>query len=101
MIRPQAPDDLDNAPDWTLPTDEVDITPAAVVPLLEALVDPAGARPAWCPECGARHPMQFTVTPDGTRYDHCTGCGLLWHVDRETGVVVGTRLVSPQDVGMS
>ena len=82
MIRPQAPGDLD------------------VVPLLEALADPAGARRAWCPECGTRRPMRFTVTPDGMRYDHCPGCGLLWHVDRESGVVVGTRLVSPRDVGM-
>jgi hypothetical protein len=40
--------------------------------------------------------MQFVVTPEGVRYDHCSGCGLLWHVDHDLGVVVGSRLVAPE-----
>jgi hypothetical protein len=98
MIRPQAPD----APsaDWTLADDEVVPEPVVVVPLVEAVVDPAGTRRAFCPVCGPGQPMQFAVTSDGTRYDHCVGCGLLWRVDGELEVVVGTRLVPPRAVGL-
>jgi len=39
--------------------------------------------------------MQSAVTAEGERYDHCLGCGLLWHVDRDLGVVFGARLVIP------
>jgi hypothetical protein len=35
--------------------------------------------------------MQCAVTANGERYDRCLGCGRLWHIDRELGVVVGAR----------
>jgi hypothetical protein len=40
--------------------------------------------------------MQSAVTSNGERYDRCLGCGRLWHIDRELGVVVGAR---PADHG--
>ena len=39
--------------------------------------------------------MQSAVTADGERYDRCLGCGLLWHVDRELGMLLGARLIAP------
>jgi hypothetical protein len=95
VIRAHA-SDTEPAADWALPDDEVG-TPVVVIPLDDAIIDPDDARRPHCPVCGDDEPMQFTVTPHGRRYDRCTGCGLLWHVDRESGAVVGARQVLPHD----
>lgn len=98
MIRAQTAHAPSRA-DWALPDDEVGAD-AVVVPLRDAVLDPEGARRAHCPVCGDEQPMQVVVTSGGVRYDYCVGCGLLWHVDRDLDVVVGSRLVmAPHHAG--
>ncbi len=92
MIRSQTAQGPDAA-DWALPDDEVG-PEIIVIPLRDAVFDPEGARRAHCPVCGPHQPMQFVITSSGVRYDYCSGCGLLWRVDRKLDAVVGTRLVA-------
>ena len=99
MICRHRPDDP-SASDSARPDDEIAPEPVVAVRLVDAVVDPEGARRAWCPVCGPHQPMQVTITTAGTRYDHCAGCGLLWRVDRELDAVVGTRLIPPRAVGL-
>lgn len=83
------------AVDWALADEE--IGPAGMVlPLDEVIVDPDGTRRPYCPACGDREPMHVAVTAGGVRYDLCTGCGLLWHVDHERRLVTGSRAVAPR-----
>jgi hypothetical protein len=85
--RSQGPD----AADWALPGDEVGPVDV-VLELRDAVIDPDLYRRGHCPVCGDVERMQLAVTPDGEHYDRCGGCGLLWHVDREAGLVLGIRL---------
>jgi hypothetical protein len=85
--RSQGPD----AADWSLTADE--LGPADVVlELRDAVIDSDLYRRGHCPACGDVKQMQLAVTRDGEHYDRCVGCGLLWHVDREAGRVLGIRL---------
>jgi hypothetical protein len=80
-----------SAVDWALPDDE--IGPADVVlRLCDTGVQPGDSYCAHCPVCDNHQRMQSAVTAKGERYDRCLGCGRLWHIDRELGVVVGARL---------
>src|SRR5512132_4587131 len=75
---------------WALPDDE--IGPADVVfPVRDTDVQPGDSYCAHCPVCDNHQRMQSAVTANGERYDRCLGCGRLWHIDRELGVVVGAR----------
>jgi hypothetical protein len=76
--------------DWALPADEVGRADA-VLELRDVVIDPDHERRAHCPVCGDVEQMQLAVTPDGEHYDRCVGCGLLWHVDRDAGLVLGNR----------
>ena len=83
------------AVEWALPDDE--IGPADVVlRFCEADVQPGDSYCAHCQVCDNHQRMQSAVTADGERYDRCVGCGLLWHVDRHLGRVVGARLMIPR-----
>ena len=80
--------------EWALPDDE--IGPVDVVLRLNATDVAAGdAYCAHCPVCDDHQPMQSAVTANGERYDRCLGCGHLWHVDHELGMVLGARLIAP------
>jgi hypothetical protein len=94
VIRAQSNEGPEVA-DWALPSDEVG-SAHVVIRLSDVVVEADDRRRAHCPVCGDEEPMQFVVTPEGVRYDHCSGCGLLWHVDHDLGVVVGSRLVAPE-----
>ena len=75
---------------WALPDDE--IGPADVIlPVCHTDVQPGDSYCAHCPVCDNHQRMQSAVTAKGERYDRCLGCGRLWHIDRELGVVVGAR----------
>jgi formate dehydrogenase maturation protein FdhE len=84
--------------DWALPDDAVGVT-AAVVSLDEAELESDDERRPRCPVCGIPAPMLAAATSRGERYDLCPGCGLLWHVDRKRGVVVGIRWGASRDGG--
>lgn len=84
--------------DWALPDDAIGVT-AAVVPLDEAALEPDDERRPRCPVCRHPEPMLAAITAVGDRYDLCLGCGLLWHVDRRRGVVVGVRWGESRDGG--
>jgi hypothetical protein len=95
MIRAQRSRGPDSA-DWSLPGDEVG--PADVVlDLQEVTIDPDVARRGHCPVCGDVERMQLAVTPNGEHYDRCVGCGLLWHVDRDSGLVLGNRFTASRE----
>lgn len=88
MVRTQRGDG--RHADWALPDDAIGLT-AAVVPLDETELEPDDERRPRCPVCQNPEPMLAAITSSGDRYDLCLGCGLLWHVDRKRGVVVGIR----------
>jgi hypothetical protein len=89
VIRAQQSEGPDTV-DWSLPASEVG--PAdAVLELRDVVIDPDGERRGHCPVCGEVEQMQLAVTPEGEHYDRCMGCGLLWHVDRDAGLVLGNR----------
>lgn len=84
------PRDDRSAPMWALPDDEVG--PADVVlRVCDTDVQPGDSYCAHCPVCDNHQRMQSAVTAKGERYDRGLGCGRLWHIDRELGVVVGAR----------
>jgi hypothetical protein len=80
---------------WALPDDEVG-PPEVIVPLRDGVVVAEGIYPLRCTVCGPGQPMQSAVTSRGVRYDRCLGCGLLWHVDLDLGVMEGVRMVASQ-----
>lgn len=83
------------AVDWALPDTEVG--PVDVVRRVgDTDVQSGDSYCAHCPVCHNHQRMQSAVTTSGERYDRCLGCGLLWHVDRELGLVVGARLTTPR-----
>jgi hypothetical protein len=92
VIRAQRSKDPETA-DWALPADEVGPVDA-VLELRDVVIDPDQRRRAHCPVCGDVEPMQLAVTRSGDHYDRCLGCGLLWHVDRDAGLVIGNRFTS-------
>jgi hypothetical protein len=77
---------------WALLDDEVG-PPEVIVPLRDGVVDADGIYPLHCPVCDRDQPMQSAVTSQGVRYERCLGCGLLWHVDLDVGVIEGVRMV--------
>ena len=81
--------------EWSLPTAEIGEVRSSVQ-LSAAALDPEEARAAWCPVCERATAMCAVRTADGRRFDYCDGCGLLWHVDRLIGRVVGHRVVVPR-----
>ena len=77
---------------WGLPDDEIG-SADVVIRVCETDVQPGDSYCAHCPVCDSHQQMQSAVTTDGERYDRCLGCGRLWHIDRELGVVVGSHPV--------
>jgi hypothetical protein len=82
------------AVEWALLDDEIGRVDV-VLPLGTTDVAAGDAYCAHCPVCENHQPMQSAATADGERYDRCLGCGHLWHVDRELGMVLGARLIAP------
>jgi hypothetical protein len=80
--------------DWVLPEDEIGAH-HVIVAIADTIIEPESENRVHCPVCGDREPMQRAVTAHGDRFDRCVGCGLLWHVDYEAGVVIGARQVAP------
>lgn len=83
-----------NAVHWALPDEEVG-GPVTVLRLVDVDLDPDDTGRPTCPECEDAEPMLSAITRSGERYDLCLGCRLLWHVDRERGVVEGVRWLAP------
>jgi hypothetical protein len=82
------------AVEWALPDDEIGQADV-VLPLSAAHIRPGDVFCAHCPVCEGHQRMQSAVTADGQRYDRCLGCGRMWHIDRELGIVLGARLLAP------
>src|SRR5918994_5079662 len=82
------------AVDWALPDDEIGLADV-VLRVCDTDVQPGDSFCAHCPVCDNHQRMQSAVTAGGERYDRCLGCGRLWHVDRELGLVIGAHLIAP------
>lgn len=81
--------------EWSLPTAEIGEMRSSVQISADTL-DPEEAGAAWCPLCERATATRAVRAADGRRFDYCDGCGLLWHVDRLLGRVVGHRVVVPR-----